>query len=361
MDDCNTISGPLEFQAAVNKAILQDNAKTVIPTDPYFRPGTELPVIKINFVFQGAGMGDYICNLPAMIWNAKNCSWIEGKIFVYSDFIDFAKNIMEPYPAYQVLPIEKINQLIESPSTMRAPGIFMNGVKYAQLANGTGGHLVDLAFQYFCNKFPVPEGAGLHPQITFSGLEKLPYPLSPKTYVVLTPGAVSNNRTVPGAYWNPIITYLKAHGLDPVVLGKSDMTVKKWKINYPEGLDYSKVVDLRDKTTMLEAAWIMKNAALTIGLDNGLINLAACTDAPILCAYNMVHPDDRRPRRLVGKWAELYLSREELACTGCQSFMKNLFPHTFNNCLYSDNKCVHLLFEKSAYRWTEAIDKILNA
>ncbi len=359
LNETDTIHGPLEFQRVVD-AYTKGGKNTITASAPYFRPGTVLPIIKLNILFQGAGMGDYIAYMPAILWLAKNCPHLHCKLFVGNSFIEFAKNILWDYnETWKVCDLDHVNQLVEAGSIMRAPGITMNGVKYAQLANGTGGHLVDVGFLYFCNLFPTPAGADFYPVLNFSGSDHhIPAGLHFKTYVVFTPGAVSDNRTVPGEYWNPIIDHVRKRGLTPVFVGKSHVT-KTLKVNFPEGCNYSDGLDLRDKTTMLEAAWLMKNAACTIGLDNGMIHLAACTNAPIVAAYNMVDPKDRRPNRRAGKWEELSLTQEELACAGCQTHMKSMTPHTFNRCLYGDNLCVKILFEDNARRWIEAIDRIM--
>ena len=360
MDDTNTIHGPMEFQKVVD-AYTTGGRNSIEVTSPYFRPGTVLPIVKLNFVFQGAGLGDYTAYLPALIWNMKNCPWLKCRLFVAPEFMEFAKNILWPWAdKMQVCSILKINEITGPGEIIRGPGLTMNGTKFAQLANGTGGHLVTLGFMYFCNLFPPPEGANKYPVINFEGHDPhLPDSLHPRTYVVITTGGVSENRTVPGAYWNPIVEHVKSKGLTPVFIGKSEI-VKGLPVKFPDGCDYSAGLDLRDKTTLMQAAWLMKNAACTVGLDNGMIHLAACTDAVIVAGYNMVHPRERRPNRVAGKWAEVTLTREELACTHCQTNMKSMFPHTFNRCLYGDVKCLDLLFADGARKWIDAIELVLR-
>lgn len=376
--DTDTIHGPLEFRKAVDKMLRGDRARTVIPAAKYFRPGTELPVVRINYVLQGAGIGDYICMLPALLWTAQNNPWIEGRVFVGEMLVELFSNFFVHHKEWKVQPLERINELVEAPSTMRGPGITMNGVKYQQLVNGCGGNLVQLGFCYYVNMMNPPPDSIYHPQIDFfrAPAMTLNLPGQAFTYAVLTPGGVSENRTIPGEAWNPIIKHLLARGITPVVLGKSKV-VAHVPVHFPPGMDYSNVINLIDKTTHLEAAWIMKHAAVTVGLDNGLIHLAACTDAPLVAGYNMVHPRDRAPIRKIGKFRSVYLrdhtDREpELACSGCQTYMKNMFPHTFNQCLYKIQdsarggttdriaKCVRMLFDNQASKWIAAIDSILD-
>lgn len=358
LNECDTLHGPMEFYKAVEQMRLSGEAKTCRPQKPYFRPGTELPVITVNFVFQGNGMGDYIGYLPALRWNALNSTNIHGRVFVMKRLVELVSNFLHQFCNWEVFDIDMLNKMNLAPSVMRGPGITMNGVKYSQLANGTGGHLVDLGFIYFCNMFPTPKGWDTFPVLKFVD-EKIPHGLDPKSYIVLTPGAVADNRSVPGHAWNPMIDWAQNKGLTPVVLGVSEIS-KNFKVKYSDGLDYKRVLNLIDKTTVMEAALIMKHSAATVGLDNGLINVAACTNAPIVAGYSMVHPDDRRPKRVSGKWEEIFIPREELACTGCQTYMKNLFPHTFNHCLYGDNACIELLFKDNSRLWIEALDRITS-
>lgn len=361
LNEHDSIHGPLEFQRVVDAYTKGGTINVITATAPHFRPGTILPIVNLCILFQGAGLGDYICYMPALLYLAKHNPQLRVQLFVGKDFMAFAKNILWDFnEKWTVLDLDHVNHMITPGSTMRAPGVTMNGIKYGQLANGTGGHLVDVGFLYFNNIFPTPPGADLYPVINFAGSDHhIPAGLHFKTYVIFTPGAVSENRTVPGHYWNPIVAHVKKKGLTPVFIGKSHVN-KNVKVSFPDGCNYEGCVDLRDQTTLLDAAWLMKNAACTIGLDNGMIHLAACTDGPIVASYNMVDPRERRPNRRAGKWEELSLTQEELACTGCQSHMKNMFPHTFNRCLYGDNKCIDLLFEDNGRRWTEAIDHIVG-
>lgn len=356
------IHGPLEFVRETERFLLGLDFMSVQPTDQRFRPGTELPVVRINYIFKGSGMGDYICYMPAMIWTAINNPWIYGRVFVGEFFTEFARNIIEQTgnKNWSVCPREREEEILSKDSfasLSRGPGIEINGYPNHQMLNGTGGHLIDVGLALFANKLYLEPKWRLHPQIDFSVWGdhiRLP----DTRYVVLTPGNTTPSRSVPGAYWNPIIDHVKSLGLLPVFLGVDricDLTIK-----FPDGCNYDQGLDLRNKTTMMQAAWIMANSDAVVGLDNGLIHLAACTDANIIAAYNIVDPDDRRPRRSFGgKYEEITISKDELSCAGCQSWMANMYPHAFNRCLYNDTKCVDLLFENGASRFIEALDKIL--
>lgn len=358
------IKGALEFQREVNRILQGVKFDSVKPIAPYFLPDTELPIIIQNFWLRGGGMGDKICMMPALTWLAKNCPWIWGRIWMSEAMFEFTDNILKQAenPNWKVMPLEKYDELVEPDTRVRGRGFEHNGHQNSQYANGTGGHLVDLGFIDFTNTFPPPENSTWYPQINWEGRSDV-LPTLYKKYVVLTTGAVSPARDVPGSYWNPIIENIKSRGLTPVFLGTSGIKDLNGILNvrYSDGCNYAEGIDLRDKTTVMEAAWIMKNAAAVIGLDNGLIQLASCTDADIICAYNIVEPRERRPRRRSGKWHEIYLSQAELACSGCQTHMKMIAPpHDFKRCLYGHLRCVDLIFANNGERFTKRLDQILT-
>ena len=345
----------LELFAAIKQMIGADPDHVVMMDKP-FRPGTRLPVVTYNFVFSGAGIGDWMCYMPAMLWLAKFCPWIRGRIYVAEFFCDFARNVMRDYPDWRVHPAERINDFVEPNSVFRGPSISVGGRSPGfQLLNGTGGHLVDVGFAYFTNQFPPPPGADLFPVLDLSDVPEIALP---SRYVVFTTGGVTPVRTVPGKFWNPIIDWVKSKGMTPVFLGKSNMAGCV-DVNFPDDCDYSKGINLRDKTSLLEAAKVMRNALCTIGLDNGLLHLAACTDAAIVAGYNIVHPKQRRPNRATGEWREIYLTQDELACANCQTEMKTLPTHTFKQCLYGTKDCLDILFANNGKRWIDAIESIL--
>jgi hypothetical protein len=95
-----------------------------------------------------------------------------------------------------------------------------------------------------------------------------------------------------------------------------------------------------------------------VGLDNGLLHLAACTPGNVIFGYNIASPEHRRPWR--GQYDErtvdVTLTADELPCNWCQSRQKMMLNHSFHQCLYGDLKCVDMLFEDDGKRFCDAID-----
>jgi len=327
---------------------------TVGPEHGY-REGTKVPCFPMNFTLADGGMGDYICWTAALIWNAENLPFIEGRVFAPNFFIEFVRRALKPYPKWKVFLAERIQEHYENNSLILGPGI--NG--HQQLLNAVGTHLLDLGFAYFCNMSPPPSVAeGYHyPEFDFPA-STLPREVRGKRYVCLTPGGTTPTRKVPGEYWNPLIDWLLSRDITPVFLGKANMTKEHTAI-FPEGTDYAKGIDLRNQTTTLEAAAIMQHAVATVGLDNGLLHLAACVPSNIVFGYNIAAPSQRRPvRRLPGKIIDITVSKSELACIHCQTNMKQQNLINFRNCFYGDGLCMDLLWQNKAERFITALEEI---
>jgi len=375
------IKGPLEFQREVDR-IIRGIPTVTLKNTPHFRDNTVLPTTIHNYYLRGGGMGDRICIFAALDYVARTCPWIWGRIWIHEDLIEFSRNIIEQTgnQNWKVGTLEEFKTQYE-PDTMITGRGFEDPsgkVIFRHIgATGAGGHLVQMGYCDHVGRYNPREGWDFYPVIDFNrwtpqrsqpiiidlGLDR-PFGDWRKKYVVFTTGAIAPSRDVPGYYWNPIIEDVKSRGLTPVFLGISGVTdakAGKIKVRYSDGCNYGEGIDLRDKTSVMEAAWIMKNAAAVIGLDNGLIQLASCTDASIICAYNIVDPMDRRPKRKAGRWEEIYPTSEELPCIGCQTWMEAIAPpHNFKQCLYGDLRCVDIIFENQGERFRKALDRILD-
>jgi Glycosyltransferase family 9 (heptosyltransferase) len=333
----------------------------------FTRPGTMIHPYRIGYVIYGGGAGDFICYTRALEWIAENLPHIYGTVYYPEFLVQFAKHIFRNHPHWKVEPNE---QCIPPDWNPGFPFLdpFRNG--RTQFITGHGAHPIDLGFMYYANMTPVPEAYNNSPELDFVS-DGLPKKLEPRKYAVFTPAATVESRTVPGHFYNPLIDHVKKLGLIPVVIGKKEVA-KNYHASISGGLNMDGVVDLFDQTTILEAAQILQYSAVTIGLDNGLLHLASCTDCPIVFGYNVVAPEYRRPRRRSGKTIDVFISREEAEqkkcrCIGCLTLVKGYYNHSFDNCMYKfmDNlphpKCIDILFSDNGKRWIAAIDKALES
>lgn len=314
----------------------------------FLREGTKLRHSTIKFLLNAGGMGDYVNYSAALLWAAQNLPWIHGQVYVSSFFCEFLEVILRDYPQWSVHDGASIR--IESDDCFIGPEIIMGDQNITrQLANATGAHLMDLGFQYYVNMQAAP------PEVMLPRLPAtLPYidgagaGLRPGKYVVFTPGAVVPSRATTGKHLNPLIDFCREHGLTPVFLGK-DGFAQGMKVGFADDINYSKGIDLRGKTTTLQAAAIMEHSFCVLGLDNGLLHLAATTNASLLFGYNITTVEQRIPRRDWGRTFNLALSPQELACVGCQTHGKLILNHTYHQCLYGDTLCIDKLFASGRY------------
>lgn len=327
-----------------------------------FRPNTKISEIHLNFVFNQGGMGDLLNYTGATTWLARNCPWIKGTVYAPLYTTTILSDIHAPFKKWDVLPSEKAIIKTDRVAHIIGPSLKANGVEISkQLLSITGSHQFDVGFAYYVDMTPPPKDAVL-PILNYSA-KKLPQQikdLNGKYAVVLTAGDWETRR-VTGRHINPIIEHLLKRGITPVFLGKTNFVgTNSRTVSYADDIEFNKGLDLRNQTSLKDAACIMQHAAMTIGVDCGLLHLAAIMqDSKLIFGYTITSIQHRKPRRNHGACVDLAVSDEELVCSGCQSKYKKLVGHSFDKCLYGDVKCIDLLFKEDSRRWVEAIDSLL--
>jgi len=348
------------------KAFLQKNPprvfspkkiKDVYMDESIFRPQTKFGAIRINFVLTQGGIGDYICHMPAFIWIAEKNPHVYGRIFVNPPFDDVARHIMKPYPHFEVYDLNRLLSVVENGEPVIDPATFQRFIA------ATGAHLMDLGFMMYCNFSHPPQGYGFMPSLMHVEPSK-DYEL-PKNYAVLTPGATGDTRRMKGQYLNELSRYLLSLDITPVYLGKKDFAFLGKESDYyakvDEEFDPSFGIDLREVTTLLDTAFIIKNARLILGVDNGLLHIAGCTETPIIFGHTITTVEHRAIRRPKGITINLTLEKKSLPCIGCQSEMRFILNHRFKRCIYDDYLCLDYLFANDCATWKKAIDQILTS
>lgn len=340
------------------------SAAELIPVGPEngFRAGSHTEKVVMNYVFNDEGMGGYINYAGVTTWLAKNQPFIHGRIWVEQFLVPLMKDIHAPYKNWIVQPSNEFQRLVEHGTATIGPMLSIGGrPAKREFLTALGTHPFDVGFGYYASTCPAPKDAYL-PVLDYSR-DKLP----PKVkragdYIVFTAGGTTPIRTMKGEHLNPLIKYAKSLGLTPVFLGKRDILANGVATTtYIDSSDYDSGIDLRDQTTVKDAAVIMQHAKATVGLDGGLLHLAALMqDSRIVFGYNITTVEHREPRRLHGKTVNVALSREELACTACQSTWKNMFGHFYDKCFYKDQKCLDLLFANDSEKFKRAIDEVLK-
>lgn len=317
-----------------------------------WRPGTWIRPAPFSFFFNAGGMGDYINYTSAILWLAQHVPWIHGTVYCDPFLTEFLDTVLAPYPHWKSGDGRKVT--FEADLGIAGPELMIAGHNVShQLCNATGAHLMDLGFQYYANRSVAPEGWHL-PRLPETRPEKVHFRVRPHLgkYVVFTPGAIRPVGMTYGKHLNPLIEYVCSLGLMPVFLGKnefvgaanSDLDPK-----FADDITYDRGIDLRNQTTVMQAAHIMEHAVCVLGLDNGLLHLAATTNATVIFGYNITSVADRKPRRDWGRDFAVSLTKTELPCIACQTNGKLMLNHTFHKCWYGDSKCVDMLFASGQF------------
>lgn len=329
-----------------------------------FRENVPMVPMNMNFIFLNGGMGDYLCWFPAIQWLASEATWIQGNLIVPTYLMDVAAYFLKKYPAWTFCEYKNLEQIPNvNAMAFRGPVELQR-----ESLNATGAHLLTCGWVYFANKEKAPPGWENYAHFEQDDLDKIELPavalaLEAKKYAVITTGQTTNSRVVPKGAWNDIIDHVIARGLTPVFLGKAVMdtgNAQNIHTKFDADTHFDMGIDLRNKTTLMQAASIMSRAAMVIGHDNGLLHLAGCTDVPIVFGYNLASPEHREPRRAVGRVYNVTLTQKELACIHCQSNCNFVIGFNYRNCFYGDLACMPLLFSDGGARWKTQIDKALG-
>ena len=303
-----------------------------------------LEPVKINVAFNCGGLGDNICRLPATKYCLDNWQHVEFDIYVPDYFVDLARHLLRGYEdRAQFIPMSRIKLLLDN----TLPSVSFHN----EFCTSLRMHLVDHAFVIMAGEAATSTRHKNYPKLRLDEIDTVKFKLQPDTYVCLTPGYTAATRALPAKTWNEIAQYLLTRGQVPVWLGsKESPLVGSMKIPayFASDLDCTVGIDLRDKTTLLEAGKIMALSSAVVGLDNGLMHLAATSDVSIIAAYSSVSPDIRLPIRKGQLGWNTYLVEPEksLACRYCQVSTHFLYSHDYRTCYTKTLDCISQLTSK---------------
>ena len=333
--------------------VKMDNPPLILMPSPPYRKNTQTKAQYPFFVFKEGGIGDYICHMACMEWIAQTQPQVRGTIIAPKYLRDFIQNIMAKYSHWQVQDEEYNKKNFVKNKTL------VYAHKGQMQPNATGMHMIDLAFATYANVNPVPEGFNYYPILSFNHFRRPKYLRSIGPYIVMTPGTTTEVRELLPETFNEIKNHIIKKGFTPVFLGKAKMDDRTIRFNCEYNFEGG--LDLRDMTSIMEAAYIMSKAITVVGLDNGLLHLAACTDASIIFGYNVASPEHRQPRRRNENLHlyEIVPDEKALPCTFCQSNM-NFISHDFIKCIYKDRLCLTVLGNNKAALWKQVIDQAIK-
>lgn len=317
---------------------------------PYFRDRSQLNEISISFAYNSGGIGDYIHWTTALQWIIETHNYISGRIVAPGYFVDLARLWFGKYsPRYEVI---ESNSLESDPVVL---GLSLRVPSPTESINACGFHMLQLGFGYYAGIDLIPTGWAKLPEIRGDEADVTKFGL-PENYAVVTTEATSETRRLPAKTINEITDNLIRRGVTPVFLGRSELA-KDYRAKSVGTLSLHGIVDLREKTNLVEAAVILSRAKFVLGLDNGLLHLACCSNVPVIFAFTTVDPRHRLPPRLKETKTLVIVPKDELKCRFCQSNMRFLIGHHFDRCLYGDSICCAMIRAKD---FISAVDTILS-
>lgn len=308
----------------------------------------------IHFVWNRGGLGDNIARLPAIKYILDNYPWVTPHLIVPTYIKDYIKAVL---PNLSVMDFKE-DEIITA-NRQKIGGTKRN-IIYSDLDQVTiiRQHLVKHAFNCLLDCDPKFEDFN-YVKSPISKVDLTPFNL-PSKYFVFTCLFTAEVREFPPKMADKIVKFIQEKGYQVVFLGKDEAKASKiHTIKAETAVDLTQGINLINKTTLLEAAAIMGNSMGVIGLDNGLLHLAATTDAPIIYGFTTVDPDHRLPMRYdqVGWNIKIVIPPKSLDCRFCQSKMNFVYNHDFTKCYYGHRKCVENMSELP---YINAIQDLLN-
>lgn len=243
-----------------------------------------------NIVTDG-GAGDLICCLVAVDYNIRTFKEVQFQVWVPDYLLDFAKHVLSPGGVIRPFSKAKakFNNQIEGMST-----------EWCTTHTCIRTHPVDYGFHMLSDRHEYDMSKKNYLQIEPEKIDIKRFKL-PSKYIVLSATGVEPVRTMPIETANAIISWALDKEITPVFLGKelSDCGFKDFKIKADViPLNYSKGLNLINKTSMLESAKIIHESIAYVGMDGGLTHVAGCTDAYIICGYTASNPNHVAPIRM---------------------------------------------------------------
>lgn len=297
-----------------------------------YRSGTSHQSTEVNVLFNDGGLGDNIARMPAVRFLKDNYPFLNINLFVPDYFVDLANNLL---PGLNVVAFSD------------GQNHWKGGIPLRQTKNtftNFASHITDHAFHTICNR-QVTEVEKNYLKLNTDVIDICKFNL-PEKYVVVTTGFTAPVRELQSRIINEVVYFLRGKNVMPVFLGSKETAVGKGaeKIvgNFNQEIRYSLGIDLINQTSLLEAGKIIANSKAIVGLDNGLLHLAGCTEIPIVAGYTTVDPLHRMPYRngKLGWNCYNVVPEEDLKCRFCQSNWDFMPGHDFKYCYYDDYKCV---------------------
>lgn len=297
------------------------------------------------------GVGDHVAALTAVKYIDDTYPWINILLWVPDFLVELSKHLLPTNIRIGSYTDMETKYNRNKPTKTTAWDGSISPMKI---------HCLEYAFLKLCDEQPSDKYIYNYLQIDPTKINIDKHYL-PDNYVVVTTGFTAAVREFPANEVNKITDYIKAKGLEVVFLGQTSTKTGSAHVikgTFSEDLDLSKGINLIDRTSLLEATKIMGGAKAVIGVDNGLLHLAGCTQVPIVGGFTTVSPELRMPVRNNELGWNYYAVKPDLdlKCRYCQVKTNFLYGHDYTTCMYKDNLCTK---QMTAEKFITALERII--
>lgn len=316
-----------------------------------YRDGKQILTSEVhNFVLNHAALGDMISSLPALAFARRRyVSDLKMRVWLPVWHHELVAHLLAPYGEFEIRDLMTFPAKWEERKLADIGPVSYNAALHDQHTR-CRVHLVDYAFNFLINAKP----EDMH-QRSYTTEAPLGPRVLEDNYVVFPVGATSDNKLFRASVMGPIMRWCQSNGYRVVVTGtktshthtKVDGALKPIVLRDQADLLPSDVVpgiiDMREKTTLLELRDLLGHAAAVVGVDGGTLHLAGTTDTNIVFASGTTLPKHRYIARKGNPSHKIrYVGPRDLECAGCQSQWPLTTWH-FTKCAYGDNKCMDQL------------------
>ena len=316
-----------------------------------YRDGKQILTSDVhNFCLNHAALGDMISSLPALAFARRRyVSDLKMRVWLPVWHHELVAHLLAPYGEFEIRDLMTFPAKWEERKLADIGPVSYNAALHDQHTR-CRVHMVDYAFNFLVNA---------RPESMLERSYTTEAPLGPRVlednYVVFPVGATSDNKLFRASVMGPIMRWCQSNGYRVVVTGtktshthtKVDGALKPIVLRDQADLLPSDVVpgiiDMREKTTLLELRDLLGHAAAVVGVDGGTLHLAGTTDTNIVFASGTTLPKHRYIARKGNPSHKIrYVGPRDLECAGCQSQWPLTTWH-FTKCVYEDNKCMEQL------------------
>jgi ADP-heptose:LPS heptosyltransferase len=307
----------------------------------------------VYFFLNKSGLGDQISRLTIFNYILKHYPHVKLKVIAPDYFIDLGKHCLPEIRWYTFAQSQQLKRRFGHELCIAAD---KDGLTPMRMP------LVFQAYAAMCDEIPMEPENWNYVRCPIIDVSEFNLP---ENFIVIPIMHTTPVREFPVRVIQDIIDFALLNSITPILVGKNEAaalngTVLRGFTRLDIESQVAKgAISLIDKTTTIQLASIMSKAKAVIGLDNGLLHLAATTDVPIVYGLTTVDPKTRIPYRngVYGWNTQIVTPPETLPCRYCQTKMNFVYDHDFKFCYFGHTDCIEKM---NSQNYIDALKKAID-